>query len=228
MIANASRGEFLVKLQTTHGTRSYRVAVDLHPNELTWWDTTAGMRSTNRLAHPGGGVVTGPGKPPGTGAFAIEKAVVITGAVAAAGLAAVHGTGLLLALVTGRPLPPFGPAHAVGLLQGTAYVPGVPPAVHGTVIAVAVVVALLLASSGPAVAHATALPRRSGARSTSTAGPGGRPETRSAASRPRRRSSPRPPLCARAWTVHGQPMPATSSAPRTPNRCGRRWSAASS
>ena len=47
VIANASRGEFLVKLQTTHGTRSYRVAVDLHPYELTWWDTTAGMRSTN-------------------------------------------------------------------------------------------------------------------------------------------------------------------------------------
>lgn len=46
VIANASRGEFLVKLQTTHGTRSYRVAVDLHPNELAWWDTTAGMRTT--------------------------------------------------------------------------------------------------------------------------------------------------------------------------------------
>ena len=45
VIANASRGEFLVKLQTTHGTRSYRLAVDLHPNELAWWDTTAGMRS---------------------------------------------------------------------------------------------------------------------------------------------------------------------------------------
>jgi type IV secretory pathway TraG/TraD family ATPase VirD4 len=89
--------------------------------------------------------VTGPGKPPGTGAFAIEKAVVITGAVAAAGLAAVHGTGLLLALVTGRTVPPFAPARAVGLLQGTAYVPGIPPAVHGAVIAVAAVVALLLA-----------------------------------------------------------------------------------
>ena len=45
VIANASRGEFLVKLQTTLGTRSYRVAVDLHPNELAWWDTTAGMRT---------------------------------------------------------------------------------------------------------------------------------------------------------------------------------------
>jgi type IV secretory pathway VirB4 component len=51
VIANASRGEFLVKLQTTHGTRSYRVAVDLHPNELAWWDTTAGMRS-NPLRFP--------------------------------------------------------------------------------------------------------------------------------------------------------------------------------
>ena len=35
-------------LQTTHGARSYRVAVDLHPNELAWWDTTAGMRSTTQ------------------------------------------------------------------------------------------------------------------------------------------------------------------------------------
>ena len=46
MIANASRGEFLVKLQTTHGTRSYRVNVDLHPNELAWWDTTTAMHHT--------------------------------------------------------------------------------------------------------------------------------------------------------------------------------------
>ena len=46
VIANASRGEFLVKLQTTRGTRSYRLQVDLHPWELTWWDTTAGMSST--------------------------------------------------------------------------------------------------------------------------------------------------------------------------------------
>lgn len=45
VIANASRGEFLVKLQTTNGTRSYRIRVDLHPNELAWWDTTAGMNA---------------------------------------------------------------------------------------------------------------------------------------------------------------------------------------
>ena len=46
VIANASRGEFLVKLQTTHGARSYRIRVDLHPSELRWWDTTAGMHAT--------------------------------------------------------------------------------------------------------------------------------------------------------------------------------------
>ena len=45
--------------------------------------------------------MTSPGKPPGTGAFAIEKAVVITGAAGALLMAVVHGTGLLLALVTG-------------------------------------------------------------------------------------------------------------------------------
>lgn len=51
IIANATCGEFLVKLQTTNGTRSYRVQVDLHPRELTWWDTTAGMRA-NPLRFP--------------------------------------------------------------------------------------------------------------------------------------------------------------------------------
>ena len=45
VIANASRGEFLVKLQTTAGSRSYRIHVDLHPSELSWWDTTAGMHA---------------------------------------------------------------------------------------------------------------------------------------------------------------------------------------
>jgi type IV secretory pathway VirB4 component len=51
VIANASRGEFLVKLQTTAGTRSYRIHVDLHPRELSWWDTTAGMHA-NPLRFP--------------------------------------------------------------------------------------------------------------------------------------------------------------------------------
>ena len=46
VIGNASRGEFLVKLQTTAGVRSYRLRVDLHPYELQWWDTTQGMHST--------------------------------------------------------------------------------------------------------------------------------------------------------------------------------------
>ena len=44
-IGNASRGEFLVKLQTTAGVRSYRLRVDLHPYELQWWDTTQAMHS---------------------------------------------------------------------------------------------------------------------------------------------------------------------------------------
>lgn len=85
------------------------------------------------------------GKPPGTGAFAIEKAVVITGAAVAVLLATVHGAGLLLALATGRPIPPFGATRAIGLLQGTPYVPGVPPALHGAVILVAAILTLLLA-----------------------------------------------------------------------------------
>jgi len=48
VIGNASRGEFLVKLQTTLGVRSYRVRVDLHPYELHWWDTTAGMQANTQ------------------------------------------------------------------------------------------------------------------------------------------------------------------------------------
>ncbi|MFN8034144.1 MAG: TraM recognition domain-containing protein [Mycobacterium sp.] len=88
--------------------------------------------------------MTSGGKAPGTGAFAIEKAVVIGGVVLAVLLATVHGTGLVLALVTGRPLPSFAAARAVGLLRGTPYVPGVPPLVHGAAIAAAAVLSLLL------------------------------------------------------------------------------------
>ena len=88
--------------------------------------------------------MTSAGKPPGTGAFAIEKAVVIGGAVIAVLLASVHGTGLLLALATGCALPSFGAARAVGLLSGTPYVPGIPPLLHGAVIGVVAVLTLLL------------------------------------------------------------------------------------
>jgi type IV secretion system protein VirD4 len=83
------------------------------------------------------------GKPPGTGPFAIEKAVVIIGLVVAALLAAVHATGLLLAFVLGRPLPAFAPVRAFGLLHGTSYVRGVPAVVHGVAIAVVAVLLLL-------------------------------------------------------------------------------------
>ena len=55
IIATASRGEFLVKLQTIHGMRSYRLQVDLHPYELQWWDTTAGMSAPARATAPTGG-----------------------------------------------------------------------------------------------------------------------------------------------------------------------------
>jgi hypothetical protein len=55
IVSTASRGEFLVKLQTTAGQRSYRVQVDLHPHELEWWDTTAGMRGTRELRPQDGG-----------------------------------------------------------------------------------------------------------------------------------------------------------------------------
>ncbi len=88
--------------------------------------------------------MTAAGKAPGTGAFAIEKAVVMAGGVIAVVLATVHGTGLLLALLTGQPLPSFAAARAVGLLRGTPYVSGVPPLAHGIAIAVAAVLTLLL------------------------------------------------------------------------------------
>ena len=88
--------------------------------------------------------MTRPGKAPGTGAFAIEKAVVVAGAVIAVLLTTVHITGLLLSLVTGRPLPSFAVARAVGLLRGASYVPGISPLAHGAVIVVAAALALLL------------------------------------------------------------------------------------
>lgn len=52
IIANASRGEFLVKLQTTAGMRSYRLRIDLHAYELAWWDTTAAMSAGPGPAQP--------------------------------------------------------------------------------------------------------------------------------------------------------------------------------
>ena len=88
--------------------------------------------------------MTSPGKPPGTGAFAIEKAVVIAGVAIAVLLATVHATGLLLAFATGRRPPAFSLTRAVGLLQGSPYVAGVPVWVHaGTIAVTALVVALL-------------------------------------------------------------------------------------
>ena len=52
VIGNAGRGEFLIKLQTTNGVRSYRIQVDLHPYELAWWDTTAAMHATGKDPEP--------------------------------------------------------------------------------------------------------------------------------------------------------------------------------
>lgn len=45
IVSSAGLGEFLVKLHTSRGARSYRLQVDLHPNELDWWDTTAAMNA---------------------------------------------------------------------------------------------------------------------------------------------------------------------------------------
>ena len=88
--------------------------------------------------------MTTSGKAPGTGAFAIEKAVVITGTVIAVLLATVHVTGLLIALVTGRALPSFAAGRAIGLLNGTPYVHGIPPLLHGAAILAVIVIGLLL------------------------------------------------------------------------------------
>ena len=89
--------------------------------------------------------MTTSGKAPGTGAFAIEKAVVITGSVIAVLLATVHATGLLIALVTGRALPSFAAGRAIGLLNGTPYVHGIPPLLHGAAVLAVIVIGLLLA-----------------------------------------------------------------------------------
>lgn len=75
---------------------------------------------------------------PGPG-FAIEKAVVIFAAMIATFVALVHGTGWLLARVTGHPAPSLDVAHATLLLRGRTYVPGTPIAAHLGLLAVAVV-----------------------------------------------------------------------------------------
>lgn len=75
---------------------------------------------------------------PGSG-FAIEKAVVIVAATIATFVALVHGTGWLLARVTGHPAPSLDVAHATLLLRGRPYIPGTPIAAHLGLLAVAVV-----------------------------------------------------------------------------------------
>lgn len=45
VIRSAGTGEFIVKIQTTAGARSYRIQVARHPAEATWWDTASGMNT---------------------------------------------------------------------------------------------------------------------------------------------------------------------------------------
>lgn len=83
-----------------------------------------------------------PVKAPGSGAFAIEKAVVVGTGVVLGLLAIVHATGWLLAAVTANPLPQFTVGHVLNALQGRPYTAGVAPAAH----AAAVVAVLVLAA----------------------------------------------------------------------------------
>jgi type IV secretory pathway TraG/TraD family ATPase VirD4 len=71
---------------------------------------------------------------PGASSFAIEKLVVgVTGAALALA-AIIHGTGWLLAFVTGRPTPRFSAGNVVQAMGLHPYVPGLPPVVHGIVV----------------------------------------------------------------------------------------------
>ena len=73
---------------------------------------------------------------PGTG-FALERAAVLAAAMLTALVLLVHGTGWLLAVITGHRTPTLDAARASRLLAGQSYVPGTPLVAHAALMLVA-------------------------------------------------------------------------------------------
>ena len=71
--------------------------------------------------------MSAPVKAPGSGAFAIEKAVVIGTGIVVVLLAAVHATGWVLAFVTGNPPPDFAIGRFLAAIRLSPYAAGIPP-----------------------------------------------------------------------------------------------------
>ena len=80
---------------------------------------------------------------PGTG-FALERAVVLLAAMLVALVLLVHGTGWLLALATGQPLPDLDATRASRLLAGESYVPGTSLVAHAGLLSVALALIVVI------------------------------------------------------------------------------------
>ena len=86
--------------------------------------------------------MSAPVKVPGSGAFAIEKAVVVGTGIIVVLVTVVHVSGWVLALVTGNPLPDFAIGRVLVAIRLRPYAAGVPPVAHA-VLLVAVLVAVM-------------------------------------------------------------------------------------
>jgi type IV secretory pathway TraG/TraD family ATPase VirD4 len=86
--------------------------------------------------------MSAPVKAPGSGAFAIEKAVVYGTGIILVLLATVHVTGWILALATGNPPPDFAIGRVLEAIRLRPYATGIPPVAHA-VLLVAVLVAVM-------------------------------------------------------------------------------------
>ena len=121
--------------------------------------------------------MSAPVKSPGTGAFGIEKLVVVVTATGALLLGAIHATGWILAVATGNPTPAFTPGRALAALGLNAYVPGVPPVLHALLLLV--VAALVTVAVARVARHrryrAAAPKRRAASFDTRDGGPPPRP-----------------------------------------------------
>lgn len=89
--------------------------------------------------------MSAPVKAPGSGAFAIEKAVVIGIGIVVVLFATVHVTGWVLAFVTGNPLPDFAIGRVLAAIRLRPYAAGVPPVAHAVLLIAVLILAMWLA-----------------------------------------------------------------------------------
>ena len=88
--------------------------------------------------------MSAPVKAPGSGAFAIEKAVVYGTGIVLVLLGTVHATGWVLAFATGNPLPDFAIGRVLEAIRLRPYATGISPVAHAVLLVAALVAALWL------------------------------------------------------------------------------------